>query len=135
MLKTSPVINLFSSEKNQKLMNGIVWPEISLLINNAAKRADREGIKLFVVDAALLLEAGFIQFFNSILLITSEKSIRYNRILLRENMLEEHIKKRMALQMPESDKKQLAHTTIENNGNISELYIKLELFWGKLNIC
>ena len=126
---------VFSSDKNQKLMNGIVWPEISLLINDAANRADREGLKLFAVDAALLLEAGFTKFFNSILLITAEKPIRYNRILLRENIPEDQIEKRMALQMPESEKKNLAHTTIENNSNIPELHTQLELFWENLHIC
>ena len=40
----------------------------------------------------------------------------------------------MALQMSELEKMKLANTTIENNGDVSELYIKLEKFWGKLNI-
>ena len=64
-----------------------------------------------------------------------EKPIRYNRILLRENIPEDQIEKRMALQMPESEKKNLAHTTIENNGNIPELHTQLELFWENLHIC
>ena len=125
---------VFSSDKNQELLNGIVWPEVSLLINNAVKKAENKNIKLFIVDAALLLEAGLTEFFNSILLITAEKSIRYNRILLRENIPEDQIEKRMELQMPESQKKKLAHTTIENNGDLIELYTKLDLFWGKLDI-
>ena len=124
----------FSSNKNQKILNGIVWPEVSLLINNASNIAKGKGIKLFIVDAALLLEAGFTEFFNSILLITAEKSVRYNRILLRENIPQDQIEKRMALQMPESQKKKLAHTTIENNADVTELYTKLELFFEGLNI-
>ena len=124
----------FSSDKNQKILNGIVWPEVSLLMYNAAYKAKNKCVKLFIVDAALLLEARFTEFFNSILLITAEESVRYNRILLRENIPEDQIEKRMAFQMPESQKKKLAHTTIENNGDVSELYTKLELFWGKLKI-
>ena len=125
---------VFSSDKNQKILNEIVWPEVSLLIYNAAYKAENKCVKLFIVDAALLLEARFTEFFNSILLITAEESVRYNRILLRENIPEDQIEKRMAFQMPESQKKKLAHTTIENNGDVPELYTKLELFWEKLNI-
>ena len=125
---------VFSSDKKQKLLNRIVWPEVFVLIKNAANKVEGKGIKLFIVDAALLLEAGFTEFFNSILLITAEKSIRYNRILIRENIPEDQIEKRMALQMPESQKNKLAHTTIENNDNLKELYTKLELFGGELNI-
>ena len=125
---------VFASDENQKIINSIVWPEVSILINNAANKAKNKDAKLFIVDAALLLEAGFIEFFNSILLITAEKSVRYNRILLRENIPEDQIEKRMELQMPESQKKKLAHTIIENNGDVSELYAKLELFLEKLDI-
>ena len=40
----------------------------------------------------------------------------------------------MALQMPESEKKKLANTTIENNGTLSELNEKLENYWESLNL-
>ena len=125
---------VFSSDKNQKILNGIVWPEVSLLMNNAANKAESKCNKLFIVDAALLFEAGLTAFFNSILLITAKKSVRYKRILLRENIPENQIEKRMILQMSDSQKKKLAHTTIENNSDIAELYTKLELFLEKLNI-
>ena len=124
----------FSSDKNQKILNGIVWPEVSHLMNNAANKAESKGKKIFIVDAALLFEAGLTAFFNSILLITAKKSVRYKRILLRENIPENQIEKRMILQMSDFHKKKLAHTTIENNGDIPELYTKLELFFEKLNI-
>ena len=119
---------VFSSHSLQNKLNNIVWPEVSSVMIDAAVKAENNGITLFIVDAALLIEAGFNDFFNSILLITADKSIRYNRILLRKNIPESQIEKRMALQMPESEKKKLAHTTIENNSTISELFEKLELF-------
>ena len=87
-----------------------------------------------MVDAALLLEAGYTDFFNSILLITARKSIRIQRIRLRKNIPEDQIEKRMALQMPESEKKKLAQTIIDNNEDVQELYIKLDKFYNKLYI-
>jgi len=125
---------VFSSDKNQKILNGLVWPEVSILMNNAANKAESKGKKIFIVDAALLFEAGFIAFFNSILLITAKKSVRYKRILLRKNIPENQIEKRMILQMSDSQKKKLAHTTIENNGDIPEFYTKLEHFLEILHI-
>ena len=132
LIKLSRVV--FSSVKLQNLLNKIVWPEVSNAMIDAAKNAGNQGVNVFIVDAALLLEAGFAEFFNSILLITAEKTIRFNRILLRKNIPKDQIEKRMALQMPESEKKKLADTTIENNGDVPELYVKLELFLGELNI-
>ena len=125
---------VFPSYKNQKILNTIVWPEVSILINNAAKKAERYGMKLFIVDAALILESGFTEFYNSILLITADRSIRFRRILLRGNIPEDQIEYRMGLQMPESKKKNLAHTIIENNSDIQKLYKKLDNYWRSLNI-
>ena len=82
----------------------------------------------------LVIFGGFIAFFNSILLITAKKSVRYKRILLRENIPENQIEKRMILQMSDSQKKKLAHTTIDNNGDIPEFYTKLEHFLEILHI-
>ena len=125
---------VFSSKSLQNQLNEIIWPEVSQLIIEAAQKAEIEGLKLFIVDAGLLLEAGFIEFFNSILLITADKPIRIERILNRKNIPEDQIEKRMALQMPESEKKKLANTTIENNGTLSELNEKLENYWESLKI-
>ena len=125
---------VFSSRSLQNKLNNIVWPEVSSVMIDAAEKAENNGVTLFIVDAALLIEAGFNDFFNSILLITADKSMRLNRILLRKNIPENQIEKRMALQMPESEKQKQAQTTIKNNGNMQELHTQLELFWKKLNI-
>ena len=125
---------VFSSKSLQNKLNKIVWPEVSSVMIDAAEKAENNGITLFIVDAALLIEAGLNDFFNSILLITADKSMRLNRILLRKNIPENQIEKRMALQMPESEKQKQAQTTIKNNGNMQELHTQLELFWKKLNI-
>ena len=125
---------VFSSKSLQNQLNEIIWPEVSQLMIEAAQKAENVGLKLFIVDAALLLEAGFIEFFNSILLITADKSTRIERIFNRKNIPEDQIEKRMALQMPESEKKKLANTTIENNGTLSELNEKLENYWESLNL-
>ena len=125
---------VFSSKSLQDKLNKIVWPEVSSVMIDAAEKAQNDGVTLFIVDAALLIEAGFNDFFNSILLITADKSMRLNRILLRKNIPENQIEKRMALQMPESEKQKQAQTTIKNNGDMQELHTQLELFWKKLNI-
>jgi dephospho-CoA kinase len=87
-----------------------------------------------VVDAALLFESSYTDFFNSILLITTHQSIRIERIRMRKNVPEEQIKQRMTLQMSEPKKKKLAHTTIENNQDVQELYLKLDQFYKNLNV-
>ena len=126
--------HVFSSKQYQNTLNKIIWPEVYSLIKSSAEKAALDDTDLFVVDAALLLEAGYTKYFDSILLITAPNAIRIQRIRLRKNIPDGQIEKRIALQMPESVKQKLAQTTIENNGDVRDLYIKLEEFYNNLNI-
>ena len=78
--------------------------------------------------------SGYTKFFNAILLITASKHIRIKRTCKRNNIPKGQIEKRMSLQMPESKKKQLAHYTIENDGNLQELYNNLKKIYTNLKI-
>ena len=111
----------FQNKKNQQILNGIIWPEISLLIEYALREAKNENINYFVVDAALLFEANFNHFFDYIILVTAEKKIRLNRALKRNTLDLSQIKKRMSLQMSDEEKIKSSNFIIYNNGNKEEL--------------
>ena len=111
----------FQNKKNQQILNGIIWPEISLLIEYALREAKNENINYFVVDAALLFEANFNHFFDYIILVTAEKKIRLNRALKRNTLDLSQIKKRMSLQMSDEEKIKSSNFVVYNNGNKEEL--------------
>ena len=125
---------VFKSSKFQNNLNQIIWPEILKKISINTVLAQKSKKKLFIVDAALLLEANFQNYFDSTLLITAKKSIRYSRVLIRNNIPKEQIKNRMDLQMPEIEKQALVNYTIENNDGVLELNKKLNIFYDSLNI-
>ena len=132
LLKLSEYV--FSHKQYHDTLNKIIWPEVYALIKSASEKATYNNTDLFVVDAALLLEAGYTKYFDSILLITASESIRIKRIQMKKTIPDDQIEKRMAMQMPESRKQELAHTTIENNTDVQEFYIKLEEFYKNLNL-
>jgi len=111
----------FQNKKNQQILNGIIWPEISLLIECALREVKNESIDYFVVDAALLFEANLNHFFDYIILVTAEKNIRLNRALKRNTLDLSQIKKRMSLQMSDEEKIKSSNFVIYNNGNKEEL--------------
>ena len=116
----------FSNSTNHKILNGIIWPEISVLIEQAYNEAKNKNYKLFIVDAALIFEANFTSFFNKTILISTNKPNRIKRAINRRNLSLEDIQNRIFLQMSEKDKKQIADITIYNNGNINNLYSRLD---------
>ena len=108
----------FANNTNHKILNGIMWPEIFVLISNKYNEVKDTGLKLFIVDAAVIFEANFSSFFDECLLISANKKIRIERGVNRKNIPLESLQNRISLQMSENKKKKLADYTILNNGKL-----------------
>ena len=121
----------FSSNTNNSILNGLMWPEIFLIINNTYEniKINRKH-KIFIVDAALIFEANYVSFFDYTLLITASKNKRLKRAVERKNISLENIQNRILFQMPENKKKELANHTIINNYSVENLYKKLDNFYN-----
>ena len=124
----------FSNKINQEILNGIMWSEVFILINNKILDCKKNNISLFVLDAAMIFEAKLEHMFDSTLLITADKDTRLKRAIKRHNISLEQIKSRMSLQLSESKKKNLADYIINNNGTIKQLENKLKKFYSELNL-
>ena len=122
----------FSNSTNHKILNGILWPEVYILINNAFEYAKKNNYKLFIVDAALIFEANFSSFFDQNILLITNKDKRIKRAIKRSNIPLESIQNRMRLQMSDNKKKKLSDIIIHNNDDIKSLYKKIDKLYEKL---
>ena len=111
-----------------------MWPEVFILVEKAMEQAKTKGVKIFVVDAAMIFEANFEHMFDSTLLISTRKSIRLDRALKRKNLHLEQIQNRMSLQMSESEKRKKANHTINNDSSEKNFLKKLDIFLQSLDI-
>ena len=123
----------FSNPTNHKILNGIMWPEVFMLINNAFDKQQKKGNKkFFVVDAAVIFEANFHNFFDKVILITANKDIRINRAVERRNIPLENIQNRISLQLSDKKKKKMADHVIQNNSDLSKFIKKIDKIYLKL---
>jgi len=122
----------FSDKINQNILNGLMWAEVFILINNKIEECQKNKVKLFIVDAAMIFEAKLENLFDSTLLITSNKEVRLKRAEKRRNISLEQIKKRMSLQLSEDEKKKVASHIIKNNKDIDTLYTSVNKFYKKI---
>tara|TARA_B110000438_G_C15657208_1_gene582211 strand:- start:327 stop:920 length:594 start_codon:yes stop_codon:yes gene_type:complete len=123
----------FKNEINHSILNGIMWPEIFLIINREYdKIKSNKKIKFFVVDAALIYEANFTSFFDYTILITATEKTRLQRAIKRHNISLENIQNRISLQMPDIDKKKISDFIINNNFSLNHLYKELEILYNNL---
>ena len=122
----------FANKTNHKILNGIMWPEVFILISKKYEEIKDLNYKLFVVDAALIFEANFNSFFDSTLLITAPEKLRISRAIERKNMPLESIQNRISLQMSDLKKKKIANHTINNVNSVEIFYKKLDQFYNKI---
>jgi dephospho-CoA kinase len=126
--------NAFNNEINHKILNGIMWPEIFILISNKYDELKDANINLFIVDAALIFEANYMHFFDSTLLIKASKNKRIDRAIERKNLPLESIQNRILLQMSDKEKTELANHSIINNASLNNFYKKIDVFYKNLRL-
>jgi len=122
----------FNNPVNHKILNGIMWPELYILLNNCYIENKNKDLDFFIVDAALIFEANFQSFFDEVILITANKNLRLQRAVKRRNISLESIQNRISLQFSDNKKKKLANHIIQNNKDLKTFIKKIERLYKKL---
>lgn len=134
-LVVSQIKNLFGEEAylpdgalNRKWIAGIVFQDASMMeklnaIVHPAVQLDGENwhqqqynVPYTLKETALLFEIGSEQFFQKTITVFAPKEIRLRRTMLRDAQTEAQVEARMAKQMDDDKKVQLADYVIVNDG-------------------
>uniref|UniRef100_A0A668ASH8 Bifunctional coenzyme A synthase n=1 Tax=Myripristis murdjan TaxID=586833 RepID=A0A668ASH8_9TELE len=101
---------VFGNKERLKALTDIVWPEIALLVKKRILQAKEEGKQVCVVDAAVLLEAGWTDMVHEVwvTLIPEEEAVL--RITERDGVTAEDALKRLHSQW--SNARQVEHANV-----------------------
>lgn len=124
----------FSSKINQNLLNGIMWPEVMILIDQAVHHAEENNTNLFIVDAALIFEANIQNLLDSVLLVSAPEEKRIGRAIRRKNLPTSQIQQRMSLQLEEDEKIKKADFVIYNENSLEDLKSEVDAFYNTLKL-
>ncbi len=118
---------VFSSPELVQRLNSIVHPVVVLNSTRIMQEALVSSDIVFY-EAALLMEAGMMERFDFILLITAHEEIRIERGIKRGGITGDEIRRRIKSQLPENEKIKNSHFVIENNSTLENLHTKLIQF-------
>lgn len=115
---------VFSSQGKLRLLNKIIHPLMEEEFRKEIAKYRREGKELTVLNAAILLEAGWDKLIDKTILVTTRKELRIKRLESRG------IDRERALaiffsQWSDERKKKKADFIIENNGSLADLKKKI----------
>ena len=108
---------VFSDKSLLQKLNAIIHPAVAEDFKNWMKAAGKE---LVFYEAALIYENGSQDRFDQVVLVTAPEEIRVSRVLQRDkHRTEQDIKKIIANQLAEEEKRGLADHVVENDGQHS----------------
>lgn len=124
----------FSTRDDQLFLNHLIHPEVRKITLDRIEIARSQGKQLFVVDAPLLFEAHADSITDSVLVVVADRMFREGRVERRSSISKVDFERRDALQMPIEEKIRRADYVINNDGSLSDLLDKVDMFYKELNL-
>lgn len=110
----------------EAIVHPLILDEIKARVS--AMRAQGERLPI-VVEAAILFEARWQDFFQEIWLVVAERAEVERRLALQRSMDAAQVAARIAAQMPEAERRARATLVIENHGSLDELRARVRGLW------
>ena len=117
---------VFGNEEMRQKLNGLLHPAIKEYILEKIAEKKKEGQKIAVVEAALLLEDHYDVFCDKIWCVSADKEIRIQRLMESRGYSREKAESIMARQASDAFFRRHADHIIENNGNLEKTYRQIE---------
>jgi len=105
----------FSKPEIISRMNEIIHPAVMDRIFDLLDLAEEKHRRLAVIEAALLLEAGYKQYCTEVWYIYASEKTRYNRLKASRALSDEKIRNIMSNQLSEEEFRDSCDYTIDNN--------------------
>ena len=121
---------VFSDPSKLEQLNSIVHPRIYAMISDRIEGLKLEGVDTVVVEAALLIEAGWTPLVDEIWVLTSPIEQVYSRLTGR-GMTRDQAQARVESQMPQDERVTHADLVIANNGGEAELKSVVREHWDQ----
>lgn len=113
---------VFADAGKRRQLEEVVHPRMTEILREAVERGksmprSELGADIIVLDAAILLEAGWDRFCDRILFVDAPRSVREKRLFASRGWTSEELDKRELAQWPLDDKRRRAQVVISNGGD------------------
>jgi dephospho-CoA kinase len=125
--------------------SGSRFEELNRIVHPAVIRAQEEWMEevgrndpkaVAMVEAALIVEAGAAAQFDCLIMVTCSEEQRVARFAARQKLpmdeARKEVTRRMAAQLPDSEKIKLANYVIDNSGSLNYTRAQVEQVWKEL---
>lgn len=123
---------VFSDESKRLILNGIIHPQVlKALKERTHGEKDLNPDRMIVWDVPLLIEVGWVEYVDSVWLVTAPEQTRINRIMARDGCTIKQAQSRICAQMSEEEKARFSNEIIDNGGSLEQLYQRVDALYSE----
>lgn len=123
---------VFGSPDQLKRLTDIVWPEILRLAKQQIAAAKEAGEAVVVLEAAVLIEAGWQREVDEVWAVTVEPEVAVARATARDGVDAAAVQARIDAQITNQERTACADVVIGNSAGEAELTARLDREWQRL---
>jgi len=124
---------VFADPAARRFLDRLVHPLVLADQEKAVRRVEREGgSRIFVVEAALTIEAGYAKHFDRVVVVHCRKADQVRRLRARDKIGRAAALKKIGSQMPVRAKLKNADYAIETSGTLAETVEQTERLYARL---
>lgn len=123
---------VFSNEQDRRRLESILHPAIDRAFRAEVARARAMGVDTIVYEAALLVETGRHRELDLLLVVVADDAVRIARTRARDGLDEQAARERLAAQLPQHRKAELAQFVIDNSGTLADTQMQVNSVWKSI---
>ncbi len=120
---------VFSDPKALARLNAIMHPRMYDMLRERVEGLASQGKKVVVIEAAVLIEAGWTPLVDEIWVTEADEDVVVERVGKRNNLPTEEIRRRLRSQIAAGERAKQATAVIKNNKGLEELHQQVQELW------
>ena len=123
---------VFADARQLRRLTDIVWPQIRSLAVQALDAARARQADVAVLEAAVLIEAGWQSAVDEVWVVTAAPAVAAARAAARDGLDADAVRDRMRAQLGDAERIAHAHRVIDNSGSAEQFEAALDAQWRRL---
>jgi dephospho-CoA kinase len=124
---------VFKQPEEREFLNHLTHPKILEKVKKTVAQLEQSGgYEIYITEAALVVEAGYYDFYDRIILTHCQPEIQIERLCQRDGISREKALERIKSQMPNEEKIPFADYLIDTSGTLAETIEQAEQVYFSL---
>jgi dephospho-CoA kinase len=122
---------VFTNSEALARLNRIIHPLVEQKVRALLDDYRNQGVRVTVIEAALLIEAGWVPLMDELWVTTAPREVIWRRLKARDSAARRQVLARLRSQLPVIQQRRMATRMIETNTDLDKLRRKIARLWRK----